>query len=210
MMRTFMKVSLISVGLAGAIVTPALAASFNDPHWPCIQRKVPEITAGIVWSGPELPEDGSAWRKDETIKAIVDQLAQRRLTLEDAMTEIDKFAGTLVSERTEKLALVFSGLLDTINKERRSIMSGIERYAKRQLALAETINESRHKLVELLKLDDLSDDQIKQRDELEERLSWDTRIFDERQQSLTYVCEAPVLLEQRLFALGRKLLEHVE
>ena len=34
-------------------------------------------------------------------------------------------------------------------------------------------------------------------------LDWDQRIFTERQQSLTYVCETPVILEQRAFALGR-------
>ena len=210
MMKPDLTSLIVSAALTVTVATSAIAASFNDPQWPCIQRKVPEITAGIVWSGPELPEDGSAWRKDEIIKAMVDKLAQRRLSIEDAKTEIDEFAGTLGAQPNEKLTLLFSGLLDTINKERRSIMSGIERYAKRQLALAETINSSRHKLVELLKADDLSDDLVKQRDELEEKLNWDTRIFDERQQSLTYVCEAPVLLEQRLFALGRKLLEYVE
>ena len=39
----------------------------------------------------------------------------------------------------------------------------------------------------------------------EKALDWDQRIFTERQQSLTYVCETPVILEQRLFALGRAL-----
>ena len=38
---------------------------------------------------------------------------------------------------------------------------------------------------------------------VEEELDWSTRIFQDRQQSLTYVCETPVILEQRAFALGR-------
>ena len=41
--------------------------------------------------------------------------------------------------------------------------------------------------------------------ELEERLHWDTRIYDERQAALAYVCESPVLLEQRAFALAREI-----
>ena len=36
-------------------------------------------------------------------------------------------------------------------------------------------------------------------------LAWDTRIFKQRAQSLNYVCETPVLLEQRAFAIARAL-----
>jgi hypothetical protein len=188
----------------------APAADSKDQHWPCIQRKVPEITAGIVWSGPEIEEDDTAWRQDPVLDALVKRLAQRRLSIDEAQQEIGQFAASLQSSKTPTLTRLFTGLLQTIGRERRDIMSGIERYAKRQLALAERINTSRHELSALLKSDQLTDEQIKQRDALEEKLSWDTRIFDERQQSLTYVCESPVLLEQRLFALGRKILEHVE
>jgi hypothetical protein len=42
-------------------------------------------------------------------------------------------------------------------------------------------------------------------DALEEELDWSTRIFKDRQQSLTYVCETPVILEQRAFSLGRSI-----
>jgi hypothetical protein len=31
------------------------------------------------------------------------------------------------------------------------------------------------------------------------------RVFSERQQSLTLACEVPVLIEQRLFELGREI-----
>jgi hypothetical protein len=48
------------------------------------------------------------------------------------------------------------------------------------------------------------------RRELQEKLVWDTRIFDERQRSLTYICEQPALLEQRLFALARTIMGHLE
>ena len=204
------------VMIAGAwslalLATPDVnAASSNDPHWPCVQRKVPEITAGIVWTGPEIVDGDTAWREDPVLRDMVKRLAQRRLSLDDAKRDIDTFAATLQGAKTPKLTALFTGLLQTIGRERRDIMSGIERYAKRQLALAERINDSRHELAALLKKDALSDEEANQRDALEEKLSWDTRIFDERQQSLIYVCEAPVLLEQRLFALGRQILEHVD
>lgn len=196
----------LSVMVAGTVH----GAGSKDPNWPCIQRKVPEITAGIVWSGPEIHEDDRSWKSSPAIGDLVDRLARRRLAIEDAKNSIDEFAAAQAGDKTTQLTLLFTGLLQTINQERREIISGIERYAKRQHALAARINENRHALAALLKIDDLTAEQKRQRDTLEEKLSWDTRIFDERQQSLTYVCESPVLLEQRLFALGRKILEHVE
>ena len=39
----------------------------------------------------------------------------------------------------------------------------------------------------------------------EERYNWDVRVFSERQQSLPLACEVPVLIEQRLFELGREI-----
>ena len=41
-------------------------------------------------------------------------------------------------------------------------------------------------------------------DELGSRIEWQTRIFEERQKTIGYVCEVPVLIEQRLFALARR------
>ena len=41
--------------------------------------------------------------------------------------------------------------------------------------------------------------------ELETKFTWDRRIFQERSQSLTYVCEVPTLLEQRLGEIARKI-----
>jgi len=35
------------------------------------------------------------------------------------------------------------------------------------------------------------------------------RVFSERQQSLPLACEVPVLIEQRLFALGRDIRQHM-
>jgi chromosome condensin MukBEF ATPase and DNA-binding subunit MukB len=41
-------------------------------------------------------------------------------------------------------------------------------------------------------------------------LEWDLRVFDERRESLTYVCETPALIEQRLFALARVIQRSLE
>jgi hypothetical protein len=43
----------------------------------------------------------------------------------------------------------------------------------------------------------------------QDRYNWDVRVFSERQQSLPLACEVPVLLEQRLFELGREIRSHM-
>ena len=186
------------------------AAGSKDPNWPCVQRKVPEITAGVVWTGPEIRDDDTSWKRSPAIDGMVKRLAQRRLELDQAGALIDEFASGLKADKTEQLTALFAGLLQTINRERKEIMIGIERYAKKQHALAAKINKTRHEFSAVLAKAELTPEDEKQRDALEEQLSWDTRIFDERQQSLIYVCESPVLLEQRLFALGRQILTHLQ
>ncbi|MBA3519719.1 MAG: hypothetical protein H0T75_19240 [Rhizobiales bacterium] len=41
--------------------------------------------------------------------------------------------------------------------------------------------------------------------ELQNRLLWQTRIFNERRASLSVVCEVPTIIEQRLFELARAI-----
>ncbi len=44
-----------------------------------------------------------------------------------------------------------------------------------------------------------------QSDDLASQLSWQTRIFEDRRKSASYVCDVPVLIEKRLFDLGRAI-----
>lgn len=210
MFRVGVAACVLLAGLVAAAVDGSRAAGSTDPNWPCVQRKVPEITAGVVWTGPEIRDDDTSWKQSPAIDGLVKRLAQRRLGLDEAGTLIDQFAEGLEADKSEQLTALFTGLLQTINRERKEIMVGIERYAKKQHALAAKINETRHEFSAVLAKAELTPEDEKQRDALEEQLSWDTRIFDERQQSLIYVCESPVLLEQRLFALGRQILTHLQ
>ena len=52
--------------------------------------------------------------------------------------------------------------------------------------------------------------EILKRDTLRAERDWDIRIFEDRRQSLVYLCEQPVLLEQRAFALARAIASHME
>ena len=193
-----------------AAMPEARAADPNNPNWPCIQRKVPEISAGMVWAGPPVGEESSGWRQSAEIAALVQRLSQRRISLEEANADIDRFAETRAGDKGAALTLLFAGLLQTINRERSEIMAGIEKYAGRQRALADRIKADSARLTALLRQEELSGEDEKTLETLEEKLAWDSRVFDEREQSLTYVCESPVLLEQRIFALARQIMTHLE
>ena len=56
---------------------PAFAASNKDPDWPCIQRKVPELSFGQIWNGPELPASAKDWSKDRQVSDLVEELSAR-------------------------------------------------------------------------------------------------------------------------------------
>jgi hypothetical protein len=45
---------------------------------------------------------------------------------------------------------------------------------------------------------------------LSETLIWNTRIYDERNKLIDYVCEEPVFLEQRLGIQARIILKNIQ
>ena len=52
-------------------VSEGFAADPEDKDWPCIQRKVPEVSAGMVWAGPPVEELGKEWQQDEQVSKLV-------------------------------------------------------------------------------------------------------------------------------------------
>jgi hypothetical protein len=137
------------------------------------------------------------------VVALVEQIAARRMSLEDAEAAIAAFgAGLDAAAREARLTLVFAGLFETLDRERSDVIAGIERYGRRQKTLAEQIRVERAQLSELSAAAAAAED-AQRAAELQNRLLWETRIFNERRNSLTFVCEVPTLIEQRLFALAR-------
>jgi hypothetical protein len=189
-----------------AVRHTAIAADPRFPDWPCVQIKVPEISVAAVWSGPSIDDVGTAWETDPSITNLVAWLAVRRTPLEEETT-ISNFIAGDAAERRQKAKLLFAGLLATLNQERSQVMNGLERFSRQQAAFADRIR------LEIAKLRELQDapgqDQIK-RDELANRIDWDTRIFEERRKTISYACEVPVLIEQRLFALARAIQHSME
>jgi hypothetical protein len=185
-------------------VAPATAATGGDPDWPCVQRLVPEIAPAVIWAGPPVePVDGAAG--NPTIDELATELAARRVPIEEAEAQVENFAKSLTDEqKDEQLTRLFARTLEIINGDRSSIIQGIKKYARGQRTLAETITEKNERLSELPK------EEVVARDTLIAERDWDIRIYDDRERSLTYLCEQPVLLEQRAFALARTIASHLE
>lgn len=187
--------------LATSTAGDALAASNKDPDWPCIQPKVPELSLAQIWNGPELPPLAGDWSKDKALPALVEELAARRVPVADAQKQIRDFAAGVPADQTsDRMAMLVQGLFDHMNAERSQVISGIARYARNQLELAARLRKEASDVDALRNQPDADANEVAARTD---RLTWETRIFEERVQSLTYVCEVPTLIEQRLYALAK-------
>ncbi len=184
------------------LASAAIAQPRLDPDWPCVQRKVPTISAGAVWSGPD-PAGAGEWGKDFEAAALAQKLASRRTSLEAADQLIDAFAKDATQDKAQRLTRVFAGVLELINTERDRVLHGIERYARGQRRLADRVRDESDRISAVK--DSPGAETTEESRALENQFAWDRRIFEERSQALTYVCETPVLLEQRLFEIARRI-----
>ncbi len=182
---------------------PGQKAAVQDPDWPCVQVKVPTMTYGQMWGGPPLENAMKKWRDDRQVDDLVDLLVARRTKMEDAKEAIAKFAKEAGDKADERLTLTFAGVFDELNSQRSQIMAGIARYSRKQRDLSERIKSESVRLAE--QPQDMATQNSPEALKEQEQLNWDTRIYEERSQSLTYVCETPVILEQRAFDLGREI-----
>jgi hypothetical protein len=193
--------------LFAASTSVCLAADPRYPDWPCAQAKVPEISLAAVWAGPSLDDVTNKWKDDAKVSALVAKLAARRTPMEEAQKDVVDFLTGSAEEKTMKGKLLFSGLFDTLNAQRSSVMNGLERVMRKQRAAVEKIK------ADTIALQDMqgaaSPDQAKV-EELGNRLNWETRIFEDRRRVLKFVCEVPTTIDQRLFALGREIQQGME
>jgi hypothetical protein len=174
----------------------------SSPDWPCIQRKVPTISAAQVWDGPPL--DGIKEFSPD-IRDLTEVLESRRVTAEDAEKAIKEYAAKVPeAERDQKLTQLFASVLSEINTDRAFVMSRVEEFQKRQKGRAAELEREGQKPAEkgIAATDELLPTETKLTPEQQE-YNWNARIFQERQQNLTMACEIPTLIEQRAYEIGR-------
>ena len=183
------------------------AADPRYPDWPCAQAKVPDLSLAAVWAGPPLDDVAVKWKNDAKVSALLPRLAARRTPLDEAQKAITEFLAGSTAEKIEMGKLLFAGLFDTLNAQRSSVMSGLERVTRKQRQAADKI---RTDTLVLQALQDGSPPDQAKIEELGNQLVWETRIFEDRQRVIKFVCEVPTAIDQRLFALGRMIQQEIE
>jgi hypothetical protein len=200
-------IALFVLLMSAGSIDLCFAADPRYPDWPCAQAKVPEISLAAVWAGPTLGDASEKWKEDAKISALVPRLAARRIPLEEAEKTIADLLAGAPAEKGENGKLLFAGLFETLNAQRSSVMSGLERVTRKQREAAEKVRDDTLALQELQ--DAPAKDQAKI-DELGNQLVWETRIFEDRRRVVKFVCEVPNSIDQRLFALGRVIQQQME
>jgi hypothetical protein len=188
-------------------VDRGFAADPRYPDWPCAQAKVPDLSLAAVWAGPPLDDVADKWKNDAKVSALLPRLAARRTPLDEAQKAITEFLAGSTAEKIEMGKLLFAGLFDTLNAQRSSVMSGLERVTRKQRQAADKI---RTDTLVLQALQDGSPPDQAKIEELGNQLVWETRIFEDRQRVIKFVCEVPTAIDQRLFALGRMIQQEIE
>ncbi|WP_227272140.1 hypothetical protein [Roseobacter weihaiensis] len=195
------SLSLLAVGL------PVQAADYSDPTWPCVQRKVETLSLGLMWPFPVDPDAGlpkGDLRAD--VMELASYLSLRRVELETLQPRVDAFAETYHGD-PDALGQVFASVFKTLSDRRARIIRGIGDFSLSQIALAEKIDGARVEMDAILSTAEPDFDKV---DVIEERLDWDQVIYTDRQRNITYLCETPTLIEQRLFSVAQMLQQAVQ
>jgi hypothetical protein len=185
----------------------AQAPGPRDPNWPCQQIKVLGMSPAAVWSGPAIDPNATGWKDDKPVADLVEKLTPRRQPVEQTQTLIHDFAQQAGAQRQQSLLLLFAGVFDTLDQERDSVMAGLDRFGVRQQALAADIRGDNAKL-RALQADPATDPNTVQ--QLTQKVTWEVEVFQDRRQAISYACEAPGRIEQRLFALARQIRQELD
>lgn len=199
--------AVTAIILACAALSAARAADPRYPNWPCTQAKVPEISLAAVWAGPSLDDAETRWKDDARVAALVSKLAARKTPMDQAETSVKDFLAGSATDKAANAKLLFAGLFDTLNAQRSQVMNGLERVSRKQREAAEGIREQTIQLQALQGATPRDDAKV---ETLGNELIWKTRIFEDRNKVVRFVCEVPTAIDQRLFALGRIIQQEIE
>ena len=186
------------------LFTPQAFAQFKgktDLDWPCQQIKTPTFSLASVWAGPELNLDSQDWRNESDVADLEAQMAQRRVPIADVGAAITAFKAKAGPDANAKLLRAFAAAFADLSQQRSQIVNGLDRIGHKQKALADRIRAENAAVQK--PSDPNHDGQAPPGADSQERLLWDLRVFDDRRQTVTYVCEAPTLIEQRIGEIAR-------
>ena len=182
----------------------------NTSDWPCIYRKVPELSAAAIWDGPTITDTEQLAQRRHKCRKLSEYLVSRRVKEADAEAAIKKFADSLPADtRDAKLTELFAAVLTRTNEDRKVVMSGIERF---QRASARTRQGHRKgRLVAAARYRGgrrgrrSTGGRNRQTFGCQKKYKWEVRVFQEKQANIPLACEIPELIDQRAGDIARAI-----
>jgi hypothetical protein len=197
--------------IAATLLLPApafaQAPSQRDPDWPCQQIKVPEMSLAAVWSGPAVDTGDTTWKDNPTVADLVDKVAPRRVPIDRAQALVHDFAQHAGEHKQPQMLEVLVGLFNVLEQQRDSVITGLDRFGGRQKELAAQVRADNEKL-RAMQADTAADPKAVQ--QLTQQVTWEVEVFQDRRQALSYACDVPGKIEQRLFALAHQIQQELD
>jgi hypothetical protein len=195
--------AVLAIAIVASSAPPAIAQfkGKTDPDWPCQQIKTPTFSLASIWSGPQLDVNSQNWRDESDVADLKARMAQRRVPIADVEAAITDFKSKAGTDANAKLLRAFAAAFADLSEQRSQIINGLDRLGRKQKALADRIRVENEDVQK--SSDQNSAGQAPPGGDSQERLLWDLRVFDDRRQTVTYVCEAPTLIEQRIGEIAR-------
>lgn len=182
----------------------AQRAATGPPDWPCVQRLIPELAWGTIWTGPSPEALERAWWDDEEVGRVVRFATAQETPRDKALQRVRDFVAQVASQpeadREERLTLLFAGLFERFNRERSRVIERIRSASRSQVARLDRLSELIDGLEAQRASSEASGADI---EKLRQELHWEQRTFEKRQQLLPVLCEKPALLEEELSRMVR-------
>lgn len=212
MFRTKKTLGVLVCLLCGGVTLTLhadVALNPQDRDWPCDQILVPEVPAAVVWDGPAITGMQAAWEQDDEVQGLVRRFTAPDYAMAGADGEIADFAAKLdPAEKAHKLTLLFAGIIQTLNERRGKELEGILHYARGQAERADRLSQDLDEMVRLQ--DDPSQAAQDRLALMQQEMELKQRMFDERESFIQYLCQRPVVIEQKLGVLARGIAYYLE
>jgi len=195
--------AVLAIAIMASLAPPAVAQFKGkaDPDWPCQQIKTPTFSLASIWAGPQLDLDSQSWRNESDVADLKAQMAQRRVPIADVEAAITDLKAKAGRDANPKLLRALAAAFTDLSQQRSQIIDGLDRIGRKQKALADRIRAENEAVQK--SSDPNHDGQASPGPDNQQGLLWDLRVFDDRRQTVSYVCETPTLIEQRIGEIAR-------
>jgi hypothetical protein len=196
--RAVLAIAIVALCAPRAVAQPRAKP---DPDWPCQQIKTPTFSLAAVWAAPELDLASQSWRNEPDVAELEAQMAQRRVPIAEVEKAIADFKAKAGPDADAKLLRAFAAAFEDLSQQRSEVIDGLDRFGRRQRALADRIRAESEAAEKAS--DQKTDNAAPPGAGSQDKLLWDIRIYNDRRQTASYVCEVPTLIEQRIGAIAR-------